>query len=76
MSGQAAHHDGGYVPPGTGAERGLVAIWEEILGQGPIGIEDDFFVSGGDSVKAIHVMFRIEERFGARIAVTEMFSQP
>jgi acyl carrier protein len=67
---------GAHAAPGTEVEPALAEIWEEVLGQGPVGLDDDFFLSGGDSVSAIHVLFRIEERLGAVVDVTQMFDHP
>ncbi|MDQ2583572.1 non-ribosomal peptide synthetase [Saccharothrix yanglingensis] len=47
--------------PGTDAERGLAAIWAQVLpvpGGRAIGPEDNFFDLGGDSVSAIRVVAR------------------
>lgn len=51
------------VLPETEAESRLLTIWEEVLGLEGIGIEDDFFSLGGDSLKITQLITRIQEAF-------------
>ena len=53
----------------TAAERRLVSIWEDILGVGEIGRDEDFFALGGDSLLAIKIQHRVETAFKVRIPV-------
>ncbi|GAA3125429.1 hypothetical protein GCM10017687_44780 [Streptomyces echinatus] len=45
-------------PPRTGDESLLAAAFAEVLGLSHIGIDDDFFTLGGDSIRAIQVVAR------------------
>ncbi|MFZ5988544.1 MAG: condensation domain-containing protein, partial [Bacillota bacterium] len=45
-----------YVEPTGIIERKLAKIWQEVLGALRVGINDDFFELGGDSIKAIQVI--------------------
>lgn len=45
-------------PPTTDAERVLVKIWTEVLGRSEVGIHDNFFDMGGDSIRSIQVVAR------------------
>ncbi|HEY0096630.1 MAG TPA: condensation domain-containing protein, partial [Archangium sp.] len=47
-----------HVAPRTELERKLAAAWQEVLGIEGIGVHDDFFELGGDSVMAIQIMAR------------------
>lgn len=47
-----------YEAPRNEAEETLADIWKDILGLEQVGIQDDFFVLGGDSLKAIKVVER------------------
>ncbi len=51
-----------YVPPETEAQEVCVQVWEEILKISRIGVEDDFFELGGDSIKAIRMVSHLRER--------------
>ncbi|QNN43932.1 non-ribosomal peptide synthetase [Pedobacter roseus] len=48
-----------YVAPGNDLERILTKIWSEVLGRERVGINDDFFELGGDSIKAIQIASRL-----------------
>jgi thioesterase domain-containing protein/acyl carrier protein len=45
-------------------ERELLEIWQEVLPGKSIGIDDDFFEIGGDSLEASLMALEIERRFG------------
>lgn len=47
-----------YVAPRTGTERTLAEIWELVLGVDRVGVRDDFFDLGGDSIMAIQIVAR------------------
>lgn len=47
-----------YRPPGTAAERTLAAIWADVLAVDRVGIDDNFFHLGGDSMQVIQVIAR------------------
>src|SRR5690606_32309671 len=42
-----------FVAPSTHSERVLARVWERVLGIAPIGVHDDFFELGGDSVQGL-----------------------
>jgi acyl-CoA synthetase (AMP-forming)/AMP-acid ligase II len=52
---------GGHVEPRTELERRLAAVWAEILELETVGVEEDFFALGGDSLAAATLVTRIEE---------------
>ena len=45
-----------YVPPRTTTEQALAAIWSEVLNFDPVGIHDNFFEIGGDSILSIQII--------------------
>jgi len=51
-----------FAPPETPVERALAASWGEVLNRPRISLDDDFFDLGGDSIRAIQVRARAEER--------------
>ncbi|HAP62887.1 MAG TPA: non-ribosomal peptide synthetase, partial [Cytophagales bacterium] len=65
-----------YVAPTNDVEARVVAIWEEVLEQSPIGIQDNFFDLGGHSLKATRVLTRIMEEFGVKIDLKNLFIDP
>jgi amino acid adenylation domain-containing protein len=68
--------DGEPVPPTTAEERGLAAIWGEILEREPISIHDDFFALGGHSLHAVQVLARVRRTFGVDLAVRSLYERP
>lgn len=44
----------------------LTAIWREILGLEKIGVNEDFFQLGGDSLRATQLLARIDNKFGKK----------
>jgi amino acid adenylation domain-containing protein len=55
------------------AERAIGAIWRETLQIGTVGLDDDFFQIGGDSLSAIRVFNRLHEISQAKLAITDLF---
>ncbi|MBW8873671.1 MAG: amino acid adenylation domain-containing protein [Acidobacteria bacterium] len=64
-----------YVAPRNDGERRLAAIWAQLLGVRQVGIEDDFFSLGGDSILAVQVVARAREA-GMVLTPMQLFQQP
>ena len=64
----------GYVPPRTGRERDLLAVWQSVLGIDSVGVEDDFFEIGGDSLSVATLAAKISENFGCTLYVSTIYS--
>jgi amino acid adenylation domain-containing protein/non-ribosomal peptide synthase protein (TIGR01720 family) len=60
------------LPPRTSVEERLAAVWQEVLGSGPVGAHDNFFALGGDSILVLQVISRAG-REGLRITPRQMF---
>ncbi|WP_434756636.1 amino acid adenylation domain-containing protein [Paenibacillus amylolyticus] len=54
-------------------EKELQLIWKEILGQESIGLEDNFFDVGGNSIILIQLNNRINRTFGKNIKIGDLF---
>ncbi|HLJ26156.1 MAG TPA: non-ribosomal peptide synthase/polyketide synthase [Candidatus Angelobacter sp.] len=59
-------------PPTNATETLLVRIWTEVLGVSPIGIEDDFFELGGDSLIGLKMTARSRD-LGVHVSVNQLF---
>uniref|UniRef100_UPI000B1BACCE non-ribosomal peptide synthetase n=1 Tax=Algoriphagus boritolerans TaxID=308111 RepID=UPI000B1BACCE len=64
-------------PPSTKQENDIVKIWSRVLGINPagIGIEDDFFTLGGNSLKAISLISEIQKHFKKKLPIQEIFQR-
>lgn len=68
--------DEAYVPPRTELTRLLATLFQETLGLESIGLEDDFFALGGDSIKAAIFLNKLQEQLGEVIYVVALFDAP
>jgi len=65
---------GGDAPPETAREMALAQIWQELLGVPRVGIDDDFFRIGGDSLKATRLTVRMERDLGLRLSTAQLMA--
>lgn len=63
-------------PPVTETEKMMAGIWQEILNVDTIGIDDDFFVHGGHSLKGMRLLAAIENKSGQRLSLRHLFTAP
>ena len=63
------------VEPVSLAQLRLCELWEELLGVAPVGIHDDFFDLGGDSLLSVVMIDRAEEIFGHTISVAALLGE-
>ncbi|HKR49071.1 MAG TPA: amino acid adenylation domain-containing protein, partial [Pseudonocardiaceae bacterium] len=68
--------DAGDVAPRTPTERAVAEIWGRVLGMAQVGVEDDFFALGGDSILSFRVLSLIREVFGAELPARAVFDAP
>ncbi|MBQ0985577.1 amino acid adenylation domain-containing protein [Streptomyces sp. F63] len=62
-----------FTAPRTEVEEQLALIWREVLGTGrPVGVHDDFFSLGGDSILSLQVIFRARQ-VGLHFTVKQLF---
>jgi non-ribosomal peptide synthase protein (TIGR01720 family) len=61
--------------PRTATESQLAAIWMDVLKVADVGVDDDFFEIGGDSLLSIRVIARAA-REGLRISPEQFFERP
>lgn len=64
--------DEAYVAPSTTQEKALVDIWVQVLDVEQIGIHDNFFALGGDSIRSIQVLSKAKER-GLSLSLQQIF---
>lgn len=59
----SGHDESPHDPPEGPIEEALVEIWQDVLGVERVGRLDDFFDLGGDSIRAMQIVSRINRRF-------------
>lgn len=67
-------HD--FAPPRTPIEEKVAAIWAEVLDLDSVGIHDDFFDLGGDSLLVTQIISRIVGSFRAAIPLEALLAAP
>src|SRR5690606_13237507 len=65
-----------YRAPSTATEHAVVAAFEQVLGIEQLGVDDDFFELGGNSLSATRVVARLSADHKVRIDVREFFDAP
>lgn len=65
-----------FVAPATPAEEKMAAIWTRILSAPRIGVHDNFFAIGGDSLLAAQVIARMRDAFGVPFSMRSFFEAP
>jgi len=60
-------------PPTNKVERTLAAMWQELLGLREVGVDDNFFDLGGDSLLLLRIQAGILETFDVSLSSAEMF---
>lgn len=61
--------------PRNDVEAAVLAVWQEVLERAQLGVDDDFFTSGGDSIRAIQIASRLNER-GLRVSTRDILANP
>jgi len=64
------------VAPRTPLEKTLAGIWAEVLQVEQVGLHDDFFALGGDSIHATRVLIRLYEVMHVEAEVSLVFDAP
>nr|WP_267468446.1 non-ribosomal peptide synthetase [Nocardia farcinica] len=62
--------------PATPIEQTVAAVFGELLGRAEVGLDDDFFALGGNSLLATRVIARVNEALEVGLEVRELFEAP
>lgn len=60
----------------TATESALCEIWASLLGVGAVGVEQDFFSLGGDSLKAAEATLAIRQRLQVALEASDILEHP
>ena len=62
-----------FVAPQDKLESNLIKIWSQVLKIQPIGVRDNFFDLGGNSLQAVALFAQIEKQFGKKLPLVTLF---
>lgn len=65
-----------YVSPSNGWEKTLSKIWSHVLGFNRIGVNDNFFDLGGNSILAAKLVVLVQEELGIELPIVKLFQYP
>jgi len=65
-----------YEAPRSEMERTLTTIWQEVLHLEKVGVNDNFFDLGGNSLLMVQVHNKLKESFNWNLSIIEMFQNP
>lgn len=65
-----------YVAPANDGERILAGIWQDLLGIDRVGVNDNFFDLGGNSLIGLKVISSVEKNMGVRLPMVTLFESP
>ncbi|WP_206536093.1 amino acid adenylation domain-containing protein [Vibrio caribbeanicus] len=65
-----------YVEPETKIEESLQEIWQKILGRPKVGVLDNFYSIGGNSIKAASIVYNIKSLLNIDVTLRQIFEQP
>jgi len=66
----------GYAAPRNELEATIARIWGEALGISQVGINDEFFEIGGNSLIAVQLIAQVRKEFGVRLPMRSIFEEP
>ncbi|WP_062347635.1 non-ribosomal peptide synthetase [Herbidospora yilanensis] len=70
-------HDGtGYRAPDGPVEEALAGVFAGVLGLPGVGADDDFFLSGGNSLTVTRLVARVQDALGVELPVRAVFRSP
>jgi aspartate racemase len=64
------------VAPRDELELQLTKVWEKVLGHRPVGVRDNFFDLGGQSLLAVRLFAQIEKIVGKKLPISTLFHAP
>ncbi len=65
-----------YAAPQTAAETVLVSLWAQMLSLDRVGVTDNFFDLGGDSITASRIIARVQDQLAVALPMLAFFETP
>jgi tyrocidine synthetase-3 len=67
---------GDYQAPTTAFEHQAVAIWQTVLGRDVVGVNDDYFHLGGDSIRVMQLISQMNREMDLSLQIKDVFLAP
>ena len=64
-----------FIAPESEIQKKLAAIWGKVLGVEPVGLNDNFIILGGDSIKIFNAISIIKETLNIDVTFEEFMRQ-
>jgi len=65
-----------YKAPSTIVERNITNVWTELLLLDKVGVDDNFFLLGGNSILAMKTVSALKSQFGYEVPITKLYQYP
>ncbi|HEX5657290.1 MAG TPA: SDR family oxidoreductase, partial [Polyangiales bacterium] len=65
-----------FEPPATRSEELLAQVWSQLLGIRQVGVLDDFFELGGNSLLAVRLFAAVKKSYGLSLPLSTLFEAP
>jgi len=66
-------HETEYVAPRNETEKRMAHLWMELLEIEKVGVKDDFFSVGGDSIKTISLLNAVNKEFNTNLEILDLY---
>jgi acyl carrier protein len=76
LQGQPRQDHSGISAAVTTTQRLLLHLWQQILQKNDFGIDQDFFLLGGQSLKLIEMLAEVEQACGRKVRLQEFYREP
>lgn len=75
---QTLPNTGNYVAPSTALQRNIATAWQSVLSVAQVGIHDNFFDVGGDSLKILRLLAQLRSSLQSSVemSVVNLFEKP
>eukprot|EP00362_Geleiidae_sp_MMETSP1317_P001725 CAMPEP_0201286064 /NCGR_PEP_ID=MMETSP1317-20130820/114215_1 /ASSEMBLY_ACC=CAM_ASM_000770 /TAXON_ID=187299 /ORGANISM="Undescribed Undescribed, Strain Undescribed" /LENGTH=1042 /DNA_ID=CAMNT_0047612527 /DNA_START=351 /DNA_END=3479 /DNA_ORIENTATION=+ len=65
-----------FVAPSTSTQKSIAKIWAEVLKIEKVGVQDNFFEIGGDSLLLVHVHSKLQKKLEMEFPIADLFQYP
>ncbi len=66
--------DSAFVAPANEKEKVMAEVWAQILGMKEVGTRDNYFSLGGDSLKAIGLIYEMNSRLNMKLSIADLYT--